>query len=57
MVGHRPRIIEHAVALKMYRGTSGGNYCYWNNGEGVWGFNPTNSDGVNYVNRVCSLVP
>ena len=49
------RIVEHAVAMKLYNGSSKGYYCAWN-GK-AWKFNRTNNLGFNYVERVCSEVP
>lgn len=51
------RTIEHAVALKRYNGSSGGNFCVWDNIHKRWKFNETNYLGFNYVERVCKEVP
>lgn len=50
--------ITDAVALKMYNGATGGNYCYWDNPNDAWAFHPLNLEDppFNYVRRVCACI-
>ena len=50
------RTINDAVALKIYNGANK-HYCAWANGSKRWMFVPANAQGINYVNRVCKVVP
>ncbi len=50
------RIIEDAVAMKMYNGATA-NFCAWDNSNLVWKFNKLNELNFNYVQQVCQLVP